>query len=107
MSLEILKSIQDAEEKAEEMRGGAQREARDIIKSVESACASTERAAAIEHRALYQQMMERSRAGVESELAHKREGLEAQRRALCKDAETRLDAAATQIFERVVKHGHC
>ena len=33
------------------------------------------------------------------ELAH-------ERAALCKAAEARLDQAATQIFERIVRHGH-
>ncbi len=107
LSLEILQSIQAAEAKAEEMRSDAQREARDMIKSMESVCVAQERSAAIEHRALYQQLMDQDRQRVEAQLAQNSQELARQRAALCKDAEKRLDQAATQIFERIVNHGHC
>lgn len=106
MSLEILQSIQQAEEKAEEVRSDARKEAQEVIKSVETACAAAERSAAIEHRALYQQLLEQNRETVEKQLGEKSKVLAEQRAALCKDAETRLDAAAALIFERVVKHGN-
>ena len=106
MSLEILQSIEQAESQAEQVRGDAQREARDMLKSVEAACVARERAAAIDHRGLYQQLMEQNRVSVEGELAKKSQTLAKERAALCKDAEARLDQAATQIFERIVRHGH-
>ena len=106
MSLEILQSIERAESQAEHVRGDAQRAARDMLKSVEAACVAHERAAAIEHRGLYQQLMEQNRVSVEGELAKKSQTLAKERAALCRDAETRLDQAATQIFERIVRHGH-
>ena len=71
MSLEILQSIERAESQAEQVRGDAQRAARDMLKSVEAACVAHERAAAIEHRGLYQQLMEQNRVSVEGELAKK------------------------------------
>ncbi len=107
LSLEILQSIQQAEQQAEEARQNAQREARDVIKSVEAACATDERTAAIEHRALYQKLMDEHRLKVEAELKEKSKAQEQERAALCREAETRLDAAATLIFERIVNHGHC
>ena len=50
--------------------------------------------------------MEQNRVSVEGELAKKSQTLAKERAALCRDAETRLDQAATQIFERIVHHGH-
>ena len=106
MSLEILQSIEQAEAKAEELRADAQKQAREIVKSVEAACLAQERAAAVEHRALYQQLMEQDRVRVTGELAKKSQGYATERAALCKAAEARLEQAATQIFERIVRHGH-
>lgn len=106
LSLEVLQSIEGAEAKAEQIRAKAQREARDMLKSVEAACVAQERTAAIEHRALYQQLMEENRVKVEAELAQKSQALAKDRQALCRQAETRLDQAAALIFERIVQHGH-
>ena len=121
MSLEILQSIEQAEAKADGMRAEAQKQAREILKSVEAACLAQERAAAIEHRALYehlyhkpsldvdelyQQLMEQDRVRVAGELAKKSQSYAAERANLCKAAEARLEQAATQIFERIVRHGH-
>lgn len=106
MSLEILQSIELAEGKAEAMRADAQKQAREIVKSVEAACLAQERAAAVEHRALYQKLMEQDRARVAGELEQKSREYAAERARLCKAAEARLEQAATQIFERIVRHGH-
>lgn len=106
MSLEILQSIEQAEGQAEQVRSEAQREARDMLKGVEAACVARERAAAIDHRGLYQQLMEQNRLRVAETLAKQSQELARERAALCKAAEARLDQAATQIFERIVRHGH-
>lgn len=106
MSLEILQSIEQAEGQAEQVRSKAQREARDMLKGVETACVARERTAAIDHRGLYQQLMEQNRLRVAETLAKQSQELANERAALCKAAEARLDQAATQIFERIVRHGH-
>ena len=54
---------------------------------------------------LYQQLMEQDRVRVAGELAKKSQGYATERAALCKAAEARLEQAATQIFERIVRHG--
>ncbi len=107
LSLEVLSQIREAEEKAENIRQDAQREAREIIKSVESACASAERSAAVDHRGMYQQMMEGKRQEVMLHLKENREAADAKVSSEMKQAEKRLDQAASLIFERVVKHGNC
>lgn len=50
-----------------------------MLKSVEAACVAHERAAAIEHRGLYQQLMEQNRVSVEGELAKKSQTLAKER----------------------------
>ena len=77
-----------------------------MLKGVETACVARERTAAIDHRGLYQQLMEQNRLRVAETLAKQSQELANERAALCKAAEARLDQAATQIFERIVRHGH-
>ena len=50
--------------------------------------------------------MEQDRVRVAGELAKKSQSYAAERANLCKAAEARLEQAATQIFERIVRHGH-
>ncbi len=106
LSLEVLSRIREAEEQAEGVKQDAQREARDIIKSVEAACAAHERATAVEQRGMYQQLMEGKRQTVLLHLKESREAADAQVASEMKQAEGRLDQAASLIFERVVKHGN-
>jgi vacuolar-type H+-ATPase subunit H len=107
LSLEVLSQIREAEAKAEDVKQEAQREARDMIKSVESACAAAERSAAVEHRGMYQQLMEGKRQEVMQHLKENRVAADAKVASEMKQAEERLDQAANLIFERVVKHGNC
>ncbi len=106
LSLEVLSRIREAEEQAEGEKQDAQREARDMIKSVEAACAAAERAAAVEQRSMYQQLMEGKRQTVLLHLKESRDAADAQVASEMKQAEGRLDQAASLIFERVVKHGN-
>lgn len=105
MSLELLNEIRSAEDKAENAKLEAQRQAREIIKAVETACAASERNAAVDHRTLYQQLMEKRRQAVEAKLADERAGTETRVKADMEAAAKHLDQAADLIFERVVTHG--
>ncbi len=106
MSLELLKSIEAAEVKAVEMRAEAQKEARDILKSVEEACIADERSAALEHRALGQRILEDARATANRRSDAQAGKEAAERDAVAKAAQARLDQAAQVIFERIVRDGH-
>lgn len=105
MSLEIMQRIEQTEAEAEKIRQEALRQARDVVKAVEGAVAQSERAAAIENRALYTQEMEEKRQQVEKLLLKKAEAQAAERKKRCDDAQTRLNQAATLIYRRVVQHG--
>ena len=102
MSLELLQQIRQAEEQAEAIRTEAARQAREMLKATEGACVQAERAAAVEHRGLYQQLMDAHRRQAEEELSRLARERAEQRRALCEDAETRVAGAAKHIFDSVV-----
>ena len=56
--------------------------------------------------AVLRPLPEQDRARVAGELEQKSREYAAERARLCKAAEARLEQAATQIFERIVRHGH-
>lgn len=106
MSLEILKSIEQAEGRAEEIRAQAQREARDMIKASEEASVQNERSAALEQRGVVQAILDDARRAAEKRIASMAQEEEAACQAVAEAARKHLDAAANLIFERVVENGH-
>ena len=102
LSLEVLKSIQQAEEQAEAVRTDALKEAREIVKATETACAQMERSAASEARALYQQLMETHRGEVQRKLDEAAQRNAQERAAQCERAAANLEAAAKMILRQVV-----
>lgn len=106
MALEILKQIEQAEGKAEGMRQDAQRDAREMLKSVEEACVIGERQAAAEQRAMAQSMLEEARSTTSRRLDAEAEKVAASREKAMAEARTRLSDAANLIFERVVGNGN-
>ncbi len=106
LSLELLKSIQEAEARAEAERTNAQREAREIIKGVTDACTENERHAAVEHRALFQSMMDEKKTQVELALRQLAAGQEQARNEMMRAARQRLSEAADRIVERVLSDGN-
>ncbi len=106
MSLELLKSIQEAEAKAEAERQNAQREAREMIKGVTDACTENERRAAVEHRALFQNILDEKKAAVELDIKKLASTHERARSELLQKAQGNIDAAADMIVKRVLSDGH-
>lgn len=106
MSLELLQSIEKAEARAEEIRADAQREAREMIKSVEEVCVTNERSAVMDHRTLSQGILEEARGTAQKRIAAMEEKEAQTRGAITAAARKNLDRAADLIFERVVQHGH-
>ncbi len=106
MSLELLQGIQEAETKADQERGDAQREAREIVKGVTDACLENERRAAVEHRALFQSMLEEKRTQVEQQLAGLAEDKIKAREEMMAGARQHLSDAADFIAKRVLSDGH-
>lgn len=106
MSMELLKSIEQAETKAEGIRADAQKEARDILKVVEEVTVQNERAAALDHRALAQRVLEDARATATRRIEAMAAQEQASREAVEDAARAKLDKAAALIYERVVSDGH-
>lgn len=106
MSWEVLKAVERAEAKAEDIRQSAQKEAREILKSVEEACAIEERNAALEHRALSLRILEDAKATARRRIEMADAQEEKRRTAVVEAARRRLDEAADMIVKRVVTDGH-
>lgn len=105
MSLQLLQRIEQAEAKAEELRQDAQRNARDMLKSVEEACITHEREATLKHRALSRRMLEDAQVKMASHLAQASKEQAALRVQEMASAKLKLKDAVQFIFERVVNHG--
>ena len=106
MSLELLKSIQEAEARAEAERTDAQREAREIIKGVTDACTENERHAAVEHRALFQSILDEKKTQVELELKRLAADQEQVRNEMMNASQQRLSEAVDRIVKRVLNDGN-
>jgi F0F1-type ATP synthase membrane subunit b/b' len=106
LSLELLKSIQEAEAQAEAERANAQREAREILKGVTEACTENERHAAVEHRALFQSMQDEKKKQVEQKLTQLAAVKEQKRDELMRTVQQRLPMAADRIAERILSDGN-
>lgn len=106
LSLELLKSIQEAETQAEAERANAQREAREILKGVTDACTENERRAAVENRTLFQSIQDQKKTQVEKKLAQLNLTKEQARSEMLRAAQQRLPMAADRIAERILSDGN-
>jgi vacuolar-type H+-ATPase subunit H len=106
MALELMEQIKAAELKADNERARAQRDGREIVKSVEEACLEQERAAQQDARQLYQQAMSETRGGVEKEIASHGAQKRSAAASMTAAAEKNVAAAARLVFERIVNDGH-
>lgn len=102
---DLFRAVQTAEENADLVLQEAQRAARETIKAAEAEITAHERGIALEHRALYQSIMEERRRSVEARIAadapQKRQKLDESLAV----ARGRLDSVARSLFERVVNDG--
>jgi len=106
LSLELLKSVQEAEAQAETERTSAQREAREIIKGVTDACTENERRAAVDHRALFQSVLDEKKVQVEQQLMLLAKSKQKAREELMHGVHQRLSMAADRIVERILSDGN-
>jgi hypothetical protein len=106
LSLELLKSIQEAEAQAEAERANAQREAREILKGVADVCTENERRAAVEHRALFQNIQDEKKTQVEQNLSQLASVKEQVRNEMMRASQQRLVEAADRIVERILSDGN-
>lgn len=106
MSIELLKSIQEAEDKAEAIKSEAQREARDIIKGVDEVITQNKRQAALESRALYQTLLEKERADIQSQIDSEKGERELRKDNLILMANQHMEDAVALIIKKVISDGN-
>lgn len=102
MAIELLRQIQEAEQQAETIRQDAAREARDIIKGVESAITAQNRQAAAELREKVQGVLSDARSATEDEIRTLEVRRGAEREEVKKAAKGKIKAAGKAVFERIV-----
>ena len=102
MAFDVLSIIKTEEQKASELLHEAQQAANDMIKNAETKAIEDERKAAVDNRALFQQIMDERKTQVEAQLkeqqAQKREALMTQ----VNEAKARVADAAQYIISEVV-----
>jgi vacuolar-type H+-ATPase subunit H len=102
MSSEILRRIQEAEEQADLIHQEAARDARDIVKGVETAISAQARDAQKELRDKVLTVLADARAATEDEIRTLEVRRAAEREELRRAAKERVKAACDAIFERIV-----
>ncbi|MDD3214424.1 MAG: hypothetical protein PHY64_12160 [Eubacteriales bacterium] len=106
MARELFQAVQTAEEDADQLLQNAQREARELIKTTQAEIVENERAVALEHRAMYQSILDEKRDSVKAKLAENRPAAQQAQEVILTEAKARLDQAAQRIFERVWNDGN-
>ena len=106
MAFDVLNIIKIEEQKASELLQEAQQAANDMIKNAETKAIEDERKAAVDNRALFQQILDERKTQVEAQLkeqqAQKREALMTQ----VNEAKARVADAAQYIISEVVNGNH-
>lgn len=105
MAQELFLSVQQAEDKADQILSEAQQKARELIKDTEARIKAEERKASLANRAQYQEILDQKRKDVDKSIEDKRpQVLSAQEESL-EAARKNLDRAAQMIFERIWSDG--
>ncbi len=102
MSLDILQTILNEEQRAASALQEAQQDANDIVKNAESSVLEKERKAAVDNRALYQKLMEEKRVQTERDLAEQRLRNQMNIQGYIKSASGNLKKAVDYILDEVL-----
>lgn len=105
MSKELFRAVQAAEESADLILQEAQRGARELVKAAEAEITGHERGISLEHRALYQSIMEERRKSVEARIQADAPHVQHAQEQSLAAARERLMPVARRIFERVLSDG--
>lgn len=105
LSVTLLDQIMEAEAKADQIRAEAQKEAREIIKSVGEANQAMERQTAREMHDRAQRKLDEARTSVQDEIKALELRRASEREALKRTAQARVSQGAQAVFERVVNNG--
>ena len=102
MSLDILQTILNEEQRAASALQEAQQDANDIVKNAESSVLEKERKSAVDKRALYQKLMEEKRVQTERDLAEQRLRNQMNIQGYIKSASGNLKKAVDYILDEVL-----
>lgn len=106
MAKELFRAVQAAEEKADLQVQEAQRAARELLKATEADVTHSEREISLEHRALYQSILEEKRASMQAAIDESLPTAQEQARQSLGAARAKLNTAAAQIVERIWNDGN-
>ena len=106
MAQEVFEAVQAAENMADHLLQDAQQRARELIKQTEAEITAQERGITLEHRALYQSILDQKRVSVQDQLAAGREAVLRRQEADLAQARGRLAQASQLVFERVWNDGN-
>jgi vacuolar-type H+-ATPase subunit H len=105
MARELFEAVRTAENKADQIIQDAQKEAREELKKAQAEIDGNERAVALEHRAMYQNILEDKRQGVQARIAANRPNVEKAQAAVISEARGKLAGAAQRIVKEVWNDG--
>lgn len=106
MALELLKTIEQAEAQAEEIRQEASKKARELVVEAEKRGAEEEARAVARRRQEAQNILREAAETSQRRIDGLAQKQALQRSAVCRAARGKLDGAATLIFERIVGDGN-
>ena len=106
MAKELFRAVQTAENQADQRIQEAQKSARELLKVTETEIVENERKIALEHRAMYQSIMEEKRVVFSAALSSNEAVQQAALAEKLQQARTHLDASAQRIEERVWTDGN-
>ena len=106
MAQEIFQAVHDAERNADQRIQDAQKSARELLKETEAALTRNEREIAMEHRAMYQSILEERCQSVQDKLKSQHPAVEKAQEESLTGAKERLNSVAQRIFEGIWNDGN-
>ena len=106
MAKELFRAVQTAENQADLRIQEAQKTARELLKVTETEIVENERKIALEHRSMYQSIVEEKRAAFTAALNSNETAQQALLTEKLLQARAHLDTAAQRIVERVWNDGN-
>lgn len=106
MAKELFRAVQTAENQADLRIQEAQKDARELLKVTEAEIVENERKIALEHRAMYQSIMEEKRSAFTAALNSNEATQLSLLAEKLQQARAHLDTAAQRIVERVWSDGN-
>ena len=101
MSVEVIKAIREAEERAEEIKRSARQQARDIVKQSREEAEEITREASVQNARRMQEVVEKAQQEAQAELKTMEEQGLLEIDAMVAGAGGRLDDAAAYILDQI------